>query len=167
MAPFPKLDQGEQFVDALAAQRGWHLVDQAVKVEVLEYGQTVIDARLLKHDTEAPAHLQRLTDDIEAGHRHTPGVLRHDGAQDMDEGRFPCAVGTEQREQFVGPDRQADAVKRDRAAATFRQIFDLDDCGWRCGRRGGNAVFTIHMWFPSAFAAQPIRPSCRQSFSNT
>ena len=55
LAPVGELDQRQHLVDALAAQRSRHAVDEAVEVQVLVEREAVVEARLLEHDAEARA----------------------------------------------------------------------------------------------------------------
>src|ERR1700730_2682365 len=133
-----------QFVDALAPNRGRHLIDQSVKIEVLEYGQPVVDAWFLKHQAQILASLARLPDHVETGQRDGAGVRSQDGAEDVDERRLARPVWPKQCEQLVRPYRQADSIEREGAAIALRQPIQADD---QVGRLSGSrryAVRAIH-----------------------
>jgi len=72
----------------------------------------VIDARLLHRKADAPAHLDRVTDDVEAGHAGMPARWPDQGAEHPDRGRLAGAVRAEYSERLAGPNAQRDAAHR-------------------------------------------------------
>ena len=126
VAPVGKLDELQQFVDAAAAPRARHAIDEAMEIEVLVDRQAVVEARLLEHHAEAAPRLQRPGDDIDAVDGGAAAVGPEDGAEDVQQRRLAGAVRAEQREQFAAADVEADCVERQRAAVTLGHAVDLD-----------------------------------------
>ncbi len=148
VTPILKLDEREQLVDALAARRCRHLIDQPMKIEVLEHGQPVVDARFLKHDAQMTACHPGLPRHVETSQRDGAGIRRQDGAEDVDQRRLAGPVGSKQREQLVRLYLQADPIKRDRAAIALRQTTHANDRVGALSRRRPYAVHTMHHGHP-------------------
>src|SRR5215475_2802621 len=144
VAPIVEFDKREQFVDAPASRRGWHLINQPVEVKVLEYGQPVVNARFLKHDAELASSPPGLPHDVESLKRDGTGIRRQDGAEDVDQRRLAGPVRPEQREQLVRPYLQADAIERDGTAIAFRKTIHADDRIGGLSGPGSYAFRTVH-----------------------
>ncbi len=116
----------QHFVDPAFSPRRRHAVDEAVEVEVLVYGEAVVERGLLEHHAEAAPRLQRLGDDVDAADPRRAAVGLEDGAEDVEQRGLAGAVGAEQREQLVRTHREADIVERQRAAITLGHAVDHD-----------------------------------------
>src|SRR5205085_10053759 len=113
LAPAAELDQGKHLVDALAALRRRHAVDEAVEVEVLEQRETVVEAWFLEYHAEVAPRVERVLDHIDAIDAGNAAVGPQDRAEDVQQGGLAGPVGTEQRKQLVRTHREADIVERE------------------------------------------------------
>ena len=126
LAPLRELDQRQHVGDARPPRCGRDAVDEAVEVEVLIQGETVVEARLLKDDAEVAPPIERIFDHVDAADARGAAVGLENGAQDVQQRGLAGAIGAKQREQFARPYLKAHIVERQRAAVTLGHAVDLD-----------------------------------------
>ena len=163
--PVGELDEVQHLLDAVAPQLARHAEDEAMQLEVLAHRQAVVEARLLEDDAEPPAGGERLSRDIGTADQRDAAVGRQDGAEDVHQRRLAGAVGSEQREQLLLADREADLVERQRPPVALGDGIDADGLGRRrrWGRRfwhhgaaavaGNSRLSRISPMVPSAVSA--------------
>lgn len=95
-------------------------------VHVFVRRQLVVERGVLKHDAEPLAHGVLGMRWIETVDFHLASCRLEQSRQDLDGGRFACAVGTEKRKDFAGLDRERDVVDGRELAVNFHQVFNAN-----------------------------------------
>ena len=95
-----KPDPGEKLRRAGLRVSTGHPTQLAAKTEELPAGEIFVEVRLLGHEPDAAANVGAVPD-LPAEQGHFPGVLEREAVQDLDRGRLPGAVGSEEPDDLV------------------------------------------------------------------
>ena len=120
-----ELHQLEQLAAALREGRRRDAVDAGDEGEVLHAGEAVEEREVLGHDADAPLHLHRLGEWVEAEDAHGAGGRAQQPGQALDGGRLAGAVGTEEAVEAPLGHGEVDAVDGDEVAEAARQAVCL------------------------------------------
>src|ERR1700693_926666 len=120
-----ELQQLQHLIDALAARRGGHAVDEGMEFEVLAPGQLVVERRVLKNEATPLAYAGGVLHDINPCHACCAGGRRQQGAQDRDRGRLARAVGSEAAEYLTTMHLEIDAAHCLKLAVALDQAVGL------------------------------------------
>ena len=72
-----------------------------------------VQGNILGQVADAPAHIQRLLQDIDPIHRHRPRIGGQEGGDDLHGRALAGAVGAQEAEDFSPVDPERDVVERD------------------------------------------------------
>jgi hypothetical protein len=90
-------------------------------------GKPVVEAGVLENQSDGMAYLVLLVDDVETVEGSFAGGGAGEGAEDINGGGLPGAVGTKKTEYFSRRYVEADVVDGDELAVFFYEIIDMDD----------------------------------------
>ena len=97
-----------------------------MEAEVLLGGQLVVEGLLLEDEADVPAHRRASLDDVEAGDPGRPRGRPGQGAQHLDGGRLPRAIGPEEGEDLTLGHVEADTLDRGQVTVGLGQAPDLN-----------------------------------------
>ncbi len=123
VAPIPQLEQLEQQLDPFTPNLARHVIQHAVQVHVLVGGQLVVEARILEHDPEPPARVERTRHRIEAikAHRSAGGMQQR--RQHLDRRGLAGAVRSQKGEHFARVDVERHAVNGAQLAKCLDEVL--------------------------------------------
>src|SRR6185312_8061909 len=85
-----------------------------------------IEGRGLRQVADAPLHLDRVLEDVEAGDLRRAFGGRHEAGQDLHRGRLPCAVRAEKAEDLALANLEVQVVDCDEISVTLAEVLDLN-----------------------------------------
>src|SRR4030095_16228289 len=97
------------------------------EAQVLDYGEVGIEAKLLRHVSEAGANLVSVFPDVAAIDRAGPGTRPYEAAEHPDGRRLTRAVRPEESEDFAGRHRHRETIDGHGFAEAFRESIKDDD----------------------------------------
>ncbi len=119
--------ESHKFQGVLDAGFVLNSVHAAIKRQILQYGQVIIDREPLRHISGARAYVFTLFEGIEAEHGRLAVTGRDQAEQHPYRRRFARAVRAKIPHDFTRAYIKADVVHRDEITETAREIFDLDN----------------------------------------
>ncbi len=127
-----KPDPGEELRRAGLRVRAGHPAQLAAKAKELPAGEIFVEVRLLRHEADAAANVGPVPD-LPAEQGHLPRVREREAVQDLDRGRLPGAVGSEEPDDLVLVHlarqirQHADRFAPETGRVRFRQPLDGED----------------------------------------
>jgi hypothetical protein len=103
-------------------------VQARVEAQVLVRGQLAVEQRLVAEQSDAPAHLPGVIDQVAAEHAHAAGVRAQQRGEHAQQRGLAGAVGPEHDERVSGGERQRDVAERLAFAVAANQPVHLE-CG--------------------------------------
>ena len=137
----------EQPTEALRADRLRYAVQIRVQIEVLLNAEVLVEAKALRHVTDAILDRLRPCHDVDVEHPQASGIGRHQSRHHPNQRRLARTVWADECGQRTGPHRQRDVVDgRHRAAAgrgkRLPQRLGHDRQG-RAGHAPARAISTV------------------------
>ncbi len=96
---------------SVAPGGGAHPVQIGVEIEVLSHLEVVVEAKPLRHVTDATLDRLRVLRHVDAEHAHHAGVGREQAGDQPDQRGLACAVRSDQRRHRAAAGAQGDFVK--------------------------------------------------------
>jgi hypothetical protein len=84
----------------------------------------VTEGWLLEHDAELRQRRHRIARHVVAHHHDATGIGREQPRQQLEEGGFPGAIGTEQGNELAGIHREADAIHCTHSAVALDDVVE-------------------------------------------
>jgi hypothetical protein len=120
--PLPEFEDLQELFGPLVPRRARHAVQDAVELHVFVRRQFLVEARILKHDAEAPPHFGRLRDRVQAVDFERSAGRREQRRQHLDRRRLAGAVGAEEREDLALSDVERDVVDGRHLSVLLHQV---------------------------------------------
>src|SRR5579859_260362 len=114
------------FIDAALQLFGGKAVDPAVKREIFEHRQIVVQTEILRHVADSLAHLFGAGSHIEPFHVRAASAEGKQTREHFDDGGFAAAVRAKKAEDFAFFDAEADIVDGHKRAELANKIFRDD-----------------------------------------
>ena len=102
-------------------------IDAAVKRQIFQHGQVIIDCKFLRHVSRARSHLFALFERVESQHGRVAVAGFEQSEQHADRRRLARSVRTEIADDFARAHFKVDVIHCDEFAEAPREIFNLDD----------------------------------------
>jgi len=101
-------------------------VEVPVVAEVLGHRELRVEARALEDHPQAHPHRARLVGQIPAQHPHGSPGRRHEGGEDLEEGRLAASIRPEETKDLSAGYGKGDAGERFPSPVQVTQVLDLD-----------------------------------------
>ena len=124
----------QRLVDARRALSPGDRVEARLELEHLDDAVLAIQRDAFGQVADAPADLERVAQDVEAGDAHRAGTRRQVPGEDPHRGRLAGAVGPEETDDLPLRDLEGNVVERAQGAEGPREVGDGDQDGGQSSR---------------------------------
>ena len=107
-----------------------------VSREIFADGQLAIETRMLKHDAEPPPHRSGFTRQVVPEQPRAARLNRRERREQLEQGGFAAAVGSEEAKDLAARDREGYVVERRAIAVVKAERARIDRVGARANRVG-------------------------------
>ena len=121
-----QIEQIENLADDLLAIGARDLVSDREEVEELPDFHSVINAEVVRHEPDHPAHRHRLGGDRKTGDAPFAGRGPQERRQESDRRALARAIGPDESEDLTLADCEAQIVDRDEVTIAFGEVDHLD-----------------------------------------
>src|SRR5262249_22671092 len=111
---------------ALLAFGAWYALDLRYELQIRRDTQVRVERDVLRQVADTPADLERLTEDVVAGHLGAAAAGRHEAGKNAHRRRLPGAVGAEEADDLARRDLERHVADRGDGAVVFREVLNFD-----------------------------------------